>query len=95
MAKQSVIAQINNYVFFKLSIDKSNFQWYNKEKKQMSEELKMVQKIIIGSRLKDTWGNQWFVVSKDKTGYILHGCIHRGEVHFTYEELKNWKIVSK
>ena len=55
----------------------------------------MARKIIIGSRLEDTWGNQWFVVSKDKTGYTLHSWLHRGEAHFTFEELKNWKIVAK
>ena len=55
----------------------------------------MAQKIIIGSRLEDTWGNQWFAVSKDKTGYILHGWAHRGEAHFTFEELKSWKVVSR
>lgn len=55
----------------------------------------MAQKIIIGSRLEDTWGNQWFVVSKDKTGYVLHGWLHRGEAHFTFEELKSWKVVSR
>lgn len=55
----------------------------------------MAQKIIIGSCLEDTWGNKWFVVSKDRTGCILHGWLHRGEEHFTFEELKSWKVVSR
>lgn len=56
----------------------------------------MAQKIIIGSRLEDTWGNQWFVVDKDRTGCFLHGWLHLGgEQHFTFEELKNWKIISR
>lgn len=57
----------------------------------------MTQKIIIGSRLEDTWGNQWFVVSKDRTGCFLHRWLGTGnkEEHFTFEELKNWKVISR
>lgn len=55
----------------------------------------MTNKIIIGSRLEDTWGNQWFVIEKDKTGYTLHHWRHNREEHFTFKELKNWKIISR
>ena len=56
----------------------------------------MMKKIIIGSRLQDTWGNHWFVVSKDKTGCVLHPWLRIGrDAHFTFEELKNWKVVSR
>lgn len=56
----------------------------------------MAQKIIIGSRLEDTWGNQWFVVSKDRTGCFLHPWLRiGGDEHFTFKELKNWKVISR
>ena len=52
--------------------------------------------IIIGTRLKDGWGNKWYVVEKDATGYVLHGNTFNSEQHFSFAEIKNnFKIISK
>ena len=78
----------------KKGVDKLSPSCYNKDTKKGSDT--MMKKIIIGSRLQDTWGNHWFVVSKDKTGYFLHPWLRIGrDAHFTFEELKNWKVVSR
>lgn len=55
-----------------------------------------MKKIIIGTRLKDGWGNEWYVVEKDATGYILHKCQNFSKQHFSYSEIKNnFKFISK
>lgn len=55
-----------------------------------------MKKIIIGTCLKDGWGNEWYVVEKDATGYILHKCQNSFEEHFSYSEIENnFKFISK
>ena len=55
-----------------------------------------MKKIIIGTRVKDGWGNEWYVVSQDATGYNLHSCRFPAVGHFSYEEIKNnFKITAK
>ena len=56
----------------------------------------MKQQIIIGSCLKDGWGNEWYVIEKDTTGYILHSCRFSSKQHFSYNEIKNnFKFIAK
>ena len=78
----------------KKGVDKSTPLCYNQGTKE--KEINAMKKIIIGTRLKDGWGNEWYVVSKDATGYNLHSCRFPTEEHFSYEEIKNnFKITSK
>lgn len=52
--------------------------------------------IIIGTRLKDGWGNEWYVINKDATGYNLRSCRFPTEEHFSNQEIKNnFKIIAK
>ena len=56
----------------------------------------MMTNIIIGSLLKDGWGNKWYVIGKDKKGYTLRGCRTPYEQHFLHQEIKNnFKIISR
>ena len=48
-----------------------------------------MKKIIIGTRVKDGWGNEWYVVGKDAKGYNLHSCRFSSVEHFSHEEIKN------
>lgn len=58
--------------------------------------MKKMKKIIIGTRLEDGWGNEWYVVEKDATGYILHQCHNFSKQHFSYSEIENnFKFISK
>ena len=49
----------------------------------------MMVNIIIGSRLKDGWGNEWYVIDQDEKGYTLRGCRIPFEQHFLHQEIKN------
>jgi hypothetical protein len=52
--------------------------------------------IIIGSRLKDGWGNDWYVIDQDEKGYTLRGCRIPFEQHFLHQEIKNnFKLISR
>ena len=42
--------------------------------------------IIIGTRLRDGWGREWYVIGIDNKGYTLQG---RTAEHFTKAEIKN------
>ena len=54
-----------------------------------------MEKIIIGTRVRDGWGNEWYVVSKDATGYNLHSCRFSTAEHFSHKEIKNnFKIIA-
>ena len=54
-----------------------------------------MEKIIIGTRLMDTWGNQWYVIGKDAKGYNLRSVKYPTTDHFLTEEIKKWKIISR
>lgn len=54
-----------------------------------------MEKIIIGTRVRDGWGNEWYVISKDATGYNLHSCRFSTAEHFSHKEIKNnFKIIA-
>jgi hypothetical protein len=65
-------------------------------KVQKAKEINKMEKIIIGTRLRDGWDLDWFVIGIDNKGYTLRGERYRMTEHFTKAEIKNnFKIISR
>ena len=55
-----------------------------------------MKKITIGTKLKDGWGRDWYVIGIDNKGYALQGEHYKMTEHFTKTEIKNnFKFISK
>lgn len=55
-----------------------------------------MKKIIIGTRFKDVWEREWYVIGIDNKGYTLQGARFNMAEHFTKEEIKNnFKFISR